>query len=67
LDEKHEQPSLDQNQKILDIKKANVNFWKEKFEQKHAVPQSDETEMFYLSTARTVKHFSSTDQAWIRI
>jgi hypothetical protein len=26
LDEKHEQPSLDQNQKILDIKKANVNF-----------------------------------------
>jgi hypothetical protein len=26
LDEKYEQPNLDQNQKILVIKKANVNF-----------------------------------------
>jgi hypothetical protein len=45
----------DSAKEIVEIMKANANFRKEKFEQKHAVPQFDETEMFYLSRAKIFK------------
>jgi hypothetical protein len=57
----------DSAKKIVEIMKANANFRKEKFEQKHAIPQFDETDMFYLSMAKIAKRLPSTDQARSRM
>jgi hypothetical protein len=64
---KTEKNNADSAKEIVGIMKANANFRREKFEQKHAVPQSDEREMFYLSMAKIVKRLPSTDQARIRM
>jgi hypothetical protein len=57
----------DSAKEIVEIMKANANFRKEKFEQKHVVPQFDETEMFCWSMGKIAKRLPSIDQARIRM